>query len=146
MEQENSHVGDEDDGELTTNQIKLKAQEIAKRFEKYHGRYQTSSSRCNTPLPITSADSIESIHSNSVISDTSEKVLLFRQYLENDRKLVENNKKDEKNYNSDDQVTDDKTLSVKQPKEQDKHDAMYYEDIISAQLNEKKYKRVKNSN
>jgi len=53
-------------------------------MEKYHGRY-TSSSRCNTPLPITSAESIESIQNNSVISDTSDKILLFRQVLENDR-------------------------------------------------------------
>lgn len=60
-------------------------QEIAKRYEKYQGRYHTSSSRCNTPLPLVSADSIDSIHSNSVTAETSEKIVLFRQCLENDR-------------------------------------------------------------
>ncbi|XP_022173956.1 girdin-like [Myzus persicae] len=142
MEQKGSDNSDDNDGELTTNQIKLKAQEIAKRIEKYHGRY-TSSSRCNTPLPLTSAESIESIQSNSVISDTSEKILLFRQFLENDRKLVENSKIDEQKYNNDDQANDGNLLGVQQH-EKEKSNATYYEDIISAQFHEKNLQSLKN--
>ncbi|XP_008178852.1 protein PFC0760c [Acyrthosiphon pisum] len=141
MEQKNSDNSDDNDGELTTNQIKLKAQEIAKRIEKYHGRY-TSSSRCNTPLPLTSAESIESIQSNSVISDTSEKILLFRQFLENDRKLVENSKIDEQKYSNDDQVNDSNLLDVQQH-EKGKPNATYYEDIISAQFHEQNIQSLK---
>ncbi|VVC41064.1 Hypothetical protein CINCED_3A005505 [Cinara cedri] len=132
MEQKTTYIEDENDGELTTNQMKKKAQEIAKRFEKYHGRYHTSSSRCNTPLPITSADSIESIHSNS-IGETSEKILLFRQYLEKDRKLVENSKIDEQNYDKDVQTYGEK-VNVQDEKEI--HDADYYESVISVQFQE----------
>ncbi|XP_060844421.1 girdin-like [Rhopalosiphum padi] len=141
MEQQSSNSSDDNDGELTTNQIKLKAQEIAKRMEKYHGRY-TSSSRCNTPLPITSAESIESIQNNSVISDTSDKILLFRQVLENDRKLVENSKIDEQKYNNDVQVSDENVLDVKQ-REKEKPNATYYEDIISAQYQERNIQSLK---
>ncbi|CAI6371664.1 unnamed protein product [Macrosiphum euphorbiae] len=141
MEQKSSDNSDDNDGELTTNQIKLKAQEIAKRIEKYHGRY-TSSSRCNTPLPLTSAESIESIQSNSIISDTSEKILLFRQFLENDRKLVENSKIDEQKYSNDDQANDVNLLDVQQH-EKGKPNATYYEDIISAQFHEKNIQSLK---
>ncbi|XP_025203403.1 polyamine-modulated factor 1-binding protein 1-like isoform X3 [Melanaphis sacchari] len=141
MEQKSSNNSDDNDEELTTNQIKLKAQEIAKRIEKYHGRY-TSSSRCNTPLPITSAESIESIHSNSVISDTSDKILLFRQFLENDRKLVENSKIDEQKCNNGDQANDENLLDVQQ-QEKEKLNTAYYEDIISTQLHEKNIQSLK---
>ncbi|KAF0766335.1 interaptin-like [Aphis craccivora] len=140
MEQKSTNNSDDNDGELTTNQIKLKAQELAKRLEKYHGRY-TSSSRCNTPLPITSAESMESIQSNSVISDNSEKILLFRQVLENDRKLVENSKIDEQKFNNDDQVNEDNLDAQKHEKE--KLNTTYYEDIISAQFNERNVQSLK---
>jgi len=129
--------GEDDDDESMTNQIKQKAQEIAKRFEKYQGRYHTSSSRCNTPLPITSADSIESIHSNSFISDTNEKLILFRKFLENDRKLVENSKIDEQKSN------DDELLDLQLESEKEKHNSTYYDDIIAAQFNEKNIQSLK---
>ncbi|KAE9524273.1 hypothetical protein AGLY_015312 [Aphis glycines] len=140
MEQKSTNNSDDNDGELTTNQIKLKAQELAKRLEKYHGRY-TSSSRCNTPLPITSAESMESIQSNSVISDNSEKILLFRQVLENDRKLVEDSKIDEQKFNNDDQANEENLDAQKHEKE--KLNATYYEDIISAQFNERNVQSLK---
>ncbi|XP_025417152.1 interaptin-like [Sipha flava] len=141
MEDQNSNADDDNGEELTTKQMKIKAEEIGKRFEKYQGRYQTSSSRCNTPLPFTSTDSVESIHSN-ITSDSSEKVLLFRQFLENDRKLVENSKIDEQSYSNNDQAQDSMLLDAQN--ENKKINTKFYENIIETQLQEKNINLLKN--